>query len=212
MHQRSRNELYLVDDDVDMRELLSIVFADAGFTPTSFAESASFLAEARQRTPICVLLDIHMPGCSGLDALSKIDAHNYPAPIVIMSGRNEIPVVVDAIKRGAFDFVEKPFATDYLVTRVRAAIAGWKRKTTIARAAAGQPRKFRGQELLTPREREVLAQIAKGSSNREAARQLRISPRTVEVHRFRIMEKLQARNAVDLTRIVFNCDLPAASV
>ena len=98
------------------------------------------------------------------------------------------------------------------MTRVRAAIAGWNRKTTIARAAAGQPRKFRGQELLTPREHEVLAQIAKGSSNREAARQLRISPRTVEVHRFRIMEKLQAKNAVDLTRIVFNCDPPAASV
>jgi two-component system, LuxR family, response regulator FixJ len=212
MRQRPRDELFLVDDDIHMRDLLSIVFADAGFAPTCFGEGYSFLAEARKRTPACVLLDIYMPGCSGLDTLTKIDAHRYGAPIIIMSGRGEIPVVVDAVKRGAFDFVEKPFETEYLVTRVRAAIDGWNRKASNASAAARLPRNFRGEELLTPREHEVLAQIACGSSNREAARQLGISPRTIEVHRFRIMEKLQAKNAVDLTRIVFNCDPPTASV
>jgi two-component system, LuxR family, response regulator FixJ len=210
MQQRSRDELFLVDDDVHLHDLLSIVFTDAGFALTCFAESEPFLAEARKRTPTCVLLDIHMPGCSGLETLSKIDAHHYRAPIIIMSGQGEIPVVVDAVKRGAFDFVEKPFKTDYLVTRVRAAIDGWTRRTTV-RAAAGPPRQFRGQELLTPREHEVLVQIATGSSNKETAHQLGISPRTVEVHRFRIMDKLQAKNAVDLTRIVLNFDPPIAS-
>ncbi len=209
--QRASPELFLVDDDFHVRDLLSTVFAAAGYRLTCFADGESFLAEARNRTPTCVLLDIHMPGCSGLDTLTRLDAHHFGAPIVIMSGQGEIPVVVDAIKRGAFDFVEKPFETEELLARMRAAIAGWNRNAVAGRAATRQLYNFRGQELLTPRECEVLAQIAKGDSNKEAARQLGISPRTVEVHRFRIMEKLQAKNAADLMRIVLSWDSSMAS-
>ncbi|MGH6725550.1 MAG: response regulator transcription factor [Pseudolabrys sp.] len=204
--QQARPELFLVDDDFHIRDLLSIVFEMAGYRLTSFGESESFLTEARNRTPACVILDIHLPGCSGLDALTKVDAHHFGAPIVIMSAQGEIPVVVDAIKRGAFDFIEKPFDTEVLIARVGAAIDGWNRKEIAGHAAARQPHSFRGQDLLTRRECEVLAQIAKGDSNKEAARQLGISPRTVEVHRFRIMDKLQAKNVADLMRIVLSRD------
>jgi two-component system response regulator FixJ len=210
MDQWPNPELFLVDDDIHVRDLLSTVFGAAGYKLTCFGESNSFLTEARKRTPTCVLLDIHMPGCSGLDTLTKIDAHHFGAPIVIMSGQGEIPVVVDAVKRGAFDFIEKPFEIEEVLVRVRAAIEGWNRKASNRHAVARQPGKFHRQELLTPREHEVLAQIAKGNANKDAAVQLGISPRTVEVHRFRIMEKLQAKNAADLMRIVLSWDASTA--
>ena len=122
MDQWPNPELFLVDDDIHVRDLLSTVFGAAGYKLTCFGESNSFLTEARKRTPTCVLLDIHMPGCSGLDTLTKIDAHHFGAPIVIMSGQGEIPVVVDAVKRGAFDFIEKPFEIEEVLVRVRAAM------------------------------------------------------------------------------------------
>jgi FixJ family two-component response regulator len=188
MDQWPNPELFLVDDDIHVRDLLSTVFGAAGYKLTCFGESNSFLTEARKRTPTCVLLDIHMPGCSGLDTLTKIDAHHFGAPIVI----------------------EKPFEIEEVLVRVRAAIEGWNRKASNRHAVARQPGKFHRQELLTPREHEVLAQIAKGNANKDAAVQLGISPRTVEVHRFRIMEKLQAKNAADLMRIVLSWDASTA--
>jgi FixJ family two-component response regulator len=116
----------------------------------------------------------------------------------MISGAGDIPMAVEAIKSGAFDFIEKPFDLDAVVARVRRAIDAWAR-----RGSAGfQRREFPGHHLLTPREREVLAEIAAGASNKEAGRRLGISPRTIEVHRARIMDKLRAKNAADLVRIV----------
>src|SRR5581483_11070979 len=142
-------------------------------------------------------------GRSGLDILMEIDAHHYDAPILIMSGQGDIPMAVDAIKRGAFDFIEKPFDVEAVIVQVREAIRGWRRSAP-GPAGDARPLRFPGHELLTPREREVLAQIAGGASNKEAGRRLGISPRTIEVHRARIMEKLRAKNAADLVRIVLS--------
>jgi FixJ family two-component response regulator len=142
-----------------------------------------------------------MPGRSGLNVLKDLDAQHYDAPIFIISAQGEIPLAVDAIKAGAFDFIEKPFEPDSVVARVRRAISEWRRRA-MNNSHAPQPWAFSGQERLTPREREVLAQIAAGASNREAGQQLAISPRTIEVHRARIMGKLGAKNAADLVRIV----------
>ena len=142
---------------------------------------------------------MHLPGCSGLDVLKQLNAEHYPAPILVISGQGDIPTAIDAIRNGALDFIEKPFEAAALVARVRNAIDAWhsgNRKDSIL------ARDFSGHERLTARERDVLEQIAQGASNKEAGRDLGISPRTIEVHRARIMEKLAAKNAADLMRIV----------
>jgi two-component system response regulator FixJ len=201
-HLGYRAELFVVDDDASMRDLLGTVFTHEGYRVTGFAEGESFLLAARLRKPSCILLDVHMPGRTGIDILKALDAPRYGAPIFIISAHGEIALAVEAIKNGAFDFIEKPFETNAVVTRVRQAVSGCSRVAReIDRREAGAQR-FAGQERLTPRERDVLAEIAGGSSNKEVGRRFNISPRTVEVHRARIMDKLKAKNAADLVRIV----------
>jgi FixJ family two-component response regulator len=195
-------ELFIVDDDDMVRDALSVVFAGEGYQVSGFNEGNSFLAAARMRTPACILLDVHMPGRSGIDILKELDAEHFGAPIFVISAQRDIPLAVDAIKHGAFDFIEKPFAAEAVVARVRAAVEGWKTPRANGGMADPRARKFSGQDRLTIREGEVLAHIAGGASNKETGRQLSISPRTVEVHRSRIMVKLGARNAADLVRIV----------
>ena len=195
-------EIFVVDDDPMVLNALSVVLSREGYQVTGFAEGASFLAAAKSRTPTCVILDVHMPGQSGLDILKELNAQQYPAPIFIISGIGDIPMAVEAIKNGALDFIEKPFDATTVVTRVREAVEAWSRR---AKSNGNTlPRSFPGQDLLTSRERDVLSQIAAGSSNKQAGRELGISPRTIEVHRARIMEKLGAKNAADLVRIVLS--------
>lgn len=195
-------EIFVVDDDPMVLNALSVVLSREGYQVTGFAEGASFLAVATSRTPTCVILDVHMPGQSGLDILKELNAQQYPAPIFIISGIGDIPMAVEAIKNGALDFIEKPFDATTVVTRVREAVEAWSRRAKNNGNAL--PQSFPGQDLLTSRERDVLSQIAAGSSNKQAGRELGISPRTIEVHRARIMEKLGAKNAADLVRIVLS--------
>jgi two-component system response regulator FixJ len=193
-------EVFVVDDDPAVRDALSVVLSLDGFHVSSFAEGDSFVAAARDRVPACVILDVHMPGRSGLEILREFHARHYPAPILMISGRGDIPMAVDAIKNGAVDFIEKPFDAGAVIARVREAVTSRAASASAPRPAA----EFPGRERLTRREREVLTLIAAGASNKEAGRRLGISPRTVEVHRARIMEKLGARNAADLVRIVLS--------
>jgi FixJ family two-component response regulator len=193
------SEIFVVDDDEVMRDTLSALLSPEGCRVTCFAEGQSFLAAARTRTPACILLDVNMPEQSGLDVLRELDAPRYPAPILIVSGQRDVPTAVNAIKGGALDYIEKPFEAAAVVARVREAIETWARRPAIG---GGNLADVKGADRLTPREREVLSLVTAGSSNKEAGRRLQISPRTVEVHRARIMEKLQARNAADLVRIV----------
>jgi FixJ family two-component response regulator len=196
-------EIFIVDDDPAVRDALSVVFSLEGYHVTSFGDGSAFLSAARARTPACILLDVHMPGRSGLDILKELNAQHYGAPIFIISGQGDIPMAVDAIKNGALDFIEKPFDADTVVARVREAVEAWRRRAT-SESSDILSLQFPGHQSLTPREREVLAQIAGGASNKEAGRRLGISPRTIEVHRARIMEKLGAKNAADLVRIVLS--------
>lgn len=201
MTMTGNNEvIYIVDDDPAVRDALAVVFEMEGFDVQTFGSGDSFLDAARDREPGCVLLDVHMPGRSGIDILQELNADHYPAPIFIISGQGDIPMAVNAIKQGAFDFIEKPFDAETVVARLRDAL-----KTSEERNRSGEhieDRNFPGRETLTPRERQVLGRITAGASNKEAGRELGISPRTIEVHRARIMEKLGARNAADLVRIV----------
>jgi two-component system, LuxR family, response regulator FixJ len=204
MSQTSSGEIYIVDDDPAVRDALSMVFSLEGYRVCGFEDGNSFLVAARARPPACIILDVQMPGRSGLDILKELNAENYATPIFIISGEGDIPMAVDAIRNGALDFIEKPFNTDTVVECVRGAIAASERRQQNGKSNEMLSPAFPGHELLTPREREVLKQIASGASNKEAGRQLGISPRTIEVHRARIMEKLGAKNAADLVRIVLS--------
>jgi FixJ family two-component response regulator len=203
MTSQPSGEIFVADDDPSVRDVLSLIFTVQGYHVTSFGEGASLLSAARSRVPSCILLDVEMPGRSGLDILKELNAQDYPAPILIISGKSNTSLVVDAIRSGALDFIEKPFDPETVTGRVREAVEASARNNGTRTASDILTLQFRGRDLLTRRECEVLARIAAGASNKEAGRHLGISSRTVEVHRARIMEKLGARNAADLVRMVF---------
>jgi FixJ family two-component response regulator len=195
-------EVFIVDDDPTVRDVMCEMFTQAGYPVTKFSDGASFVAAARNQTPACVILDIFMPGRSGLEVLKDIDARNYPAPIFMASGRGDIPTTVEAIKNGAFDFFEKQSDGCTLVERVRAGVDAFERRRRNGDRVDLLRPSFPGSDLLTPREGDVLVQIANGASNKEAARVLGISNRTVDVHRSSIMRKIGAKNSIDLARKV----------
>jgi FixJ family two-component response regulator len=195
---RPGGEILIVDDDAAARNALSLVVNSAGYSASTFVDAEEFLVVARTKTPSCVIIDLHMPGCSGVALLKELNARHYPAPIFIVSGDDNTDFVVEAIKSGAFDYIVKPFDGGSVVSRIDAAISTFAKRTS-----NGKCHNFSSDHLLTARENEVLSQIASGASNKEAGRRLRISPRTIEAHRAHIMEKLGARNIADLMRIVY---------
>jgi FixJ family two-component response regulator len=205
----SNREVFIVDDDPTARELLATLLREAGFKVTLFADGPSLIGEARARTPACILLDLHLPGGSGLEVLAALDAKRYPAPIIVVSGHSDVSGVVEAVKRGAFDYIEKQRIGDSLVARVREALVAVSQRPANFVALDAIRAAFPGSTSLTPREHEVLAQIVDCASNKEAAARLGISRRTVEIHRAHIMQKLGAKNSVDLMRIVLGTPTPS---
>jgi len=197
----AQKTIYIVDDDPAVRDALSVVFTLESYSVCVYSNAADFLAATRLAMPDCVLLDVHMPGKSGLDVLKELGAESFAAPVFIISGQGDIPMAVRAIKNGAFDFIEKPFDAETVVQRVEEAISAQQRRPI---SVEHEPPAYSGS--LTPRERDVLREITGGATNKEAGRRLGISPRTIEVHRARIMEKLGARNTADLMRIVLAGD------
>jgi FixJ family two-component response regulator len=198
--QYSLLQLSIVDDDPAVLDALKTTFENEGFLVCTFISGDAFLRAPRQPQPDCLLLDVSMLDRSGLDVLEAIGGRNYPAPIIMISGRNDIAIAVAATRAGAEDFIVKPLDAASLVERVRTAIR--MRRERLEQEQQIPRRRYAGTGTLTPREFDVLDQLTSGQSNKAVARLLGISPRTVEVHRARIMEKVGARNTADLMRIV----------
>ena len=195
------NEIFVVDDDDNVRELLAAILSLEGYPVKSFADGETFLRTAGTRTPVCLFLDVMMPGRSGIDVLKELAARRYAAPIFLISGRSDTPIVVDALKSGALDFLRKPFDPYAAVERVRDAVAVWNRRHEERNGAGLEDKEFPGRVRLTRREAQVLAHIVRGVSSKEIGTALGIGKRTVDNFRMNIMRKLGARNIADLVRI-----------
>ena len=199
-------EIFIVDDDATARDSLSMAFRRVGYQVVGFAEGMSLIAAARVRLPVCILMDIYLPGPSGLEILKQLDAARYPAPIIVLSGRGDVPSAVEAIKNGACDFIEKQMDAGSIVEHVRKAIDAWASRYQKDETSEIKWRRFPGRVRLTSREIDVLSQITLGAPNKVAAENLGISKRTIETHRRNIMKKLGAKNVVHLLRMVMSKD------
>lgn len=203
-------KIYLVDDDVGVREALAWLLRTRRLISDGFDSAEDFLAGAaiaRQEpdVPCCVLLDVRMSGMSGLALFEKLRLLPWQAamPIIFLSGHADVATAVAAVKRGAFDFCEKPFSDNALVDRIEHALAASQEAIDARRARQCIQRRV--QEL-TEREREVMRRVVEGLPNKLIAEQLSISVRTVEVHRARVFDKMEVRSAVELANLLRGVD------
>jgi RNA polymerase sigma factor (sigma-70 family) len=189
--------VYVVDDDGSTRELLAWLMKRHGLRAELFADARSFLAAYRADAPGCVVVDLNMPGMNGLDLQQYLKRHGVTLPVIFLSGGADVPKAVRAVREGAIDFIEKPFDYKRVVTLVQQCI----RRDAAERQARECKRAFCERlAALTQREREVLDLVVAGRMNREIAESLDISIKTVEAHRARIMEKLQAHSLAELVQ------------
>lgn len=200
-----RQQIYIVDDDPVVREVLSIILRKEGYDVICFADGAALLAAGNKMMPACILLDIDIPGPSGIEVLRKLRAGKCTVPVFIISGKGDIPTAVQAINCGAADFIEKPFRGSDVVARLRAELAGSVRRP------AAEPDICPTLECLTGRENEVLKLCVLGSSSKEISAKLNISFRTVEDHRSNIIRKLGVRNTAELVLKVMSMAPPKIS-
>ncbi len=187
----------IVDDDASVRQGLSELILSAGFQPTSFASTQELLDADILDKPGCLILDVRMPGASGLDLQRQLAGNGNPKPIIFLTGHGDIPMTVQAMKAGAVDFLTKPVRDQTLLDAV---IAGVAIDAARRAQAAIVKRNIRRLETLTPREREVLQEVARGRLNKQIAFDLGISEVTVKLHRGNVMRKMEAASIGELIR------------
>ena len=199
-YQNRDRLVHIVDGDLGTCEALSVLFRLEGFQTTSSLDCMEFFTKMEHRVPDVVILNLEINSQSTLDALKRIKSACIGIPVFMLADNKDINSAVAAMKFGATDVIGKPIDTEKFVGAVRDAL---RRDVHLGAVQGGRrPIEIRGFNQLTPRERQVLQLITNGQSNKEAGRDLGISPRTIEVHRARVMEKLGARNTADLMRIV----------
>ena len=195
--------VFVVDDDGAVRDALKTILEDEGYETVSLASSKEFLdALESGEEPACILADVRMPQMSGLDLLKTMGARGIKVPMILITGFGDIPMAVEAMKAGAADFIEKPFTDDRITSAVATAL------DNAARVEGPEMAEQVRQKMssLTKREQEIMSLLVTGHSNKSAARELSISPRTVEVHRARIMQKMDAKNLAELVRMSVQLD------
>ncbi|HMN84878.1 MAG TPA: response regulator FixJ [Bauldia sp.] len=190
--------VHVIDDDQAVRDSLSFLLATAGLTVRVFDGAGAFLDALPSVEPGCVVTDVRMPGMSGIELMPELAKRGVTLPVIVITGHGDVPLAVEAMKLGAFDFIEKPFEDDTIIASVRAALA--------KHATSGRDEGRKGEVLarlatLSQRERQVLDGLVAGHPNKVIAYDLGISPRTVEVYRANVMSKTGASSLSDLVRM-----------
>jgi len=190
--------VYIVDDDDGMRRALTVLISTVGYNPIPFAKPTEFLAKYDPSQPSCLVLDVRMPEMSGLEVQQQLNKAGSMLPVILISGHGDIPMAVQAMKDGAFDFLQKPFRDQELIDRINGALKlDAQNRESVDRLADLKAR----EESLTPREREVLVLVVDGKANKVIAIDLGLSERTVEIHRANVMEKMGARSVAHLVKM-----------
>jgi two-component system response regulator FixJ len=195
--------VFVVDDDVTLREALRLLLEGEGLRVETYASARAFLDANRADESACLILDIGLPGMNGLALQRALQARGVQLPIIFLTGQGDVPKAVQALKRGAVDFLEKPASNEAILDRVCTALADAKKMPLQKRVGADLLARY---ECLTSRQREIMTLVTSGLSNKEVARKLDISTRTVEGHRFRVMEKMHATSLWDLTEKARACE------
>lgn len=191
--------VFIVDDDISIRESIELLLGHEGFEVKSFVSASSFLEHTHEVGPSCMLLDIALPGVTGLELQKSLAVDRPAMPIIFITGREDAPTIVQAMKAGAVEFLTKPFDDDALLDAIHAAI---ERSEMLVRRERHRQEIRRRYSELTPREREVLSLITEGFLNREIGVELGISEITVKAHRGQVMRKMEAESLAELIHMV----------
>ena len=195
--------VFVVDDDEAVRASLKLLLKTLGLPAQTYASAQEFLATFDERRGGCLVLDIRMPGMSGLELQEELNTRGAMMPIIFITGHGDVPMAVEAMQRGAMDFLQKPFRDQDLLDRITEALA----RDRAGRELLGNRQRIRARVAdLTPREREVMALVTQGKANKVIAADLDLSQRTVEIHRAHVMEKMGANSLAHLVRMAIEVD------
>ncbi len=201
--QQPASTVFVVDDDEAVRNSLRFLLKSVGLATQTLASAREFLDSYKPQQPGCLVLDVRMPGMSGLELQQQLNLRGAVIPVIFITGHGDVPMAVEAMQQGAFDFLQKPFRDQDLIDRIQRALERDSRsRTTLAQHAKIRER----LDSLTEREREVLTLITRGMPNKVMAAELGVSQRTVEIHRARIMEKSGAPSLAQLVRMVLDAE------
>jgi two-component system, LuxR family, response regulator FixJ len=195
--------VFIVDDDEAVRNSLRLLVKSVGLSATAMLSAREFLESYDPQQPGCLVLDVRMPEMSGLDLQQQLNLRGAVIPVIFITGHGDIPMAVEAMQQGAFDFLQKPFRDQDLIDRIQRALE----KDKLTRAELAERSRIRERrDQLTPREREVMALVTSGKPNKVMAADLGLSQRTVEIHRARVMEKMGASSLAHLVRMVMDLE------
>jgi two-component system, LuxR family, response regulator FixJ len=194
----AKDLVQIIDDDDALRDSLTFLLSSAGIDAKSYESAGAYLNDPQRGASGCIITDVRMPGMSGIDLLRKLKSDGVAVPVIVMTGHGDVPLAVEAMKLGAFDFIEKPFDDDALLASVRGALGVQEKNSR--EESQRQEIENRLTQLST-RERQVLDGLVAGQANKMIAYELGISPRTVEIYRANVMTKMQANSLSDLVRM-----------
>ena len=196
--ESNKPTVFVVDDEPDVRAALRLLIKSVGYVVECFESADQFFNQFEPDRKGCLILDVRMPGMSGMDLQEKLSSINALLPIIMISGHGEIPMAVKAVQNGAIDFLQKPFSDQQLLDRISLAMEIDTKRHSEHSVKQDAQKKY---DSLTPREREIFTEVVSGKLNKVIAYELNISTRTVEIHRAKAMEKMGARNLSDLINL-----------